>query len=128
MEEIVKTEEVAVNTIQDSTTEYTSGQTKTPSQITNYLGGDYGPTVRADTLSEIAYKTRPDKSISLDQMMMAIYRANPEAFINQNINSLKGGYVLDIPDEVAIYELTAAEARRKVRSHHAAWGLSLIHI
>ena len=122
MEQIVKTEEVAVNTIQDSTTEYTSGQTKTPSQITNYLGGDYGPTARADTLSEIAYKTRPDKSISLDQMMMAIYRANPEAFINQNINGLKGGYVLDIPDEAAIYELTAAEARRKVRSQHAAWG------
>jgi len=122
MENTVNTEEVAVSTIQDSTTEYTSEQSKTPSQITNYVGGNYGPTVRADTLSEIAYKTRPDKSISLDQMMMAIYRANPEAFINQNINGLKGGYVLDIPDEAAIYELTAAEARRKVRSQHAAWG------
>jgi len=122
MEKSVNTEEVAVSTIQDSTTEYTSERPKTPSQITNYIGGNYGPTVRADTLSEIAYKTRPDKSISLDQMMMAIYRANPEAFINQNINGLKGGYVLDIPDEAAIYELTAAEARRKVRSQHAAWG------
>ena len=50
----------------------------------------YADNGRAETLSEIAYKTRPDKSISLDQMMMAIYRANPEAFINQNINSLKG--------------------------------------
>ena len=35
---------------------------------------------------------------------------------------MKGGYVLDIPDEAAIFELTAAEARRKVRSPHAAWG------
>ena len=88
---------------------------------TNYTGKDYGPTVRQDTLSEIAYKTRPDRSISLDQMMMAIFRANPQAFINQNINGLKGGYVLQIPDENVIREIDLREAKAAVRSQHAVW-------
>ena len=88
---------------------------------TNYTGKDYGPTVRQDTLSEIAYKTRPDRSINLDQMMMAIFRANPQAFINQNINGLKGGYVLQIPDENVIREIDLREAKAAVRSQHAVW-------
>ena len=97
-------------------------EVSTSSPVTNFTGSDYGPTARLDTLSEIADKTRPDKSINLNKMMIAIFRANPEAFINQNINGLKGGYVLRIPDEAMINELTSTEALEKVRSHHVAWG------
>ncbi|MAJ91575.1 MAG: hypothetical protein CMF40_05230, partial [Legionellales bacterium] len=87
----------------------------------SFSGANYGPTGRQDTLSEIAYKTRPDRSISLDQMMMAIFRANPGAFINQNINGLKGGYVLQIPSETIINEMDSSEAKAAVRSQHSAW-------
>ena len=54
-------------------------------------------------------------------MMMAIFRANPQAFINQNINGLKGGYVLQIPDENVIREIDLREAKAAVRSQHAVW-------
>ena len=97
-------------------------EVSTSSPVTDFSGNNYGPTARLDTLSEIADKTRPDKSINLNKMMIAIFRANPEAFINQNINGLKGGYVLRIPDEAMINELTSTEALEKVRSHHVAWG------
>ena len=54
-------------------------------------------TTIGDTLWDIALATRPDRSISIPQMMMAIQQANPEAFINGNINRLKAGYALKIP-------------------------------
>ena len=54
-------------------------------------------TTIGDTLWDIALATRPDRSISIPQMMMAIQQANPEAFINGNINRLKVGYALKIP-------------------------------
>ncbi|MCS5551083.1 MAG: hypothetical protein NZ811_06150, partial [Gammaproteobacteria bacterium] len=124
IERPVEPEGVATNTNQDAVSVDTSQQpdVSTYLPVTNFTGSDYGPTARLDTLSEIADKTRPDKSINLNKMMMAIFRANPEAFINQNINGLKGGYVLRIPDETMINELTSTEALNKVRSHHAAWG------
>jgi pilus assembly protein FimV len=117
-------EGVATNIIQDAVSVDTSQQPEVSTYlpVTNFTGSDYGPTSRLDTLSEIADKTRSDKSINLNKMMMAIFRANPEAFINQNINGLKGGYVLRIPDGTMINELTSTEALNKVRSHHAAWG------
>jgi len=124
IERTVEPEGIATNTIQDAVSADTSQQPEVSTYlpVTNFTGSDYGPTSRLDTLSEIADKTRPDKSINLNKMMMAIFRANPEAFINQNINGLKGGYVLRIPDETMINELTSTEALNKVRSHHAAWG------
>ena len=117
-------EGIATNIIQDAVSVDTSQQPEVSTYfpVTNFTGSDYGPTSRLDTLSEIADKTRSDKSINLNKMMMAIFRANPEAFINQNINGLKGGYVLRIPDGTMINELTSTEALNKVRSHHAAWG------
>ena len=123
VEKQIKSEEIIADVTQPSISEEISQQSAASSYslATNFTGSDYGPTARADTLSQIADKTRPDKSINLNKMMIAIFRANPEAFINQNINGLKGGYVLRIPDEAMINELTAAEALNKVRSHHAAW-------
>ena len=61
-------------------------------------GGNTGQlTTIGDTLWGIALATRPDRSISIPQMMMAIQQANPEAFINGNVNRLKAGYALKIP-------------------------------
>lgn len=57
----------------------------------------YGPTSPTDTLWSIAKATRPNKSVSLQQMMMAIMADNPQAFTKNNINALKKGSILKIP-------------------------------
>jgi pilus assembly protein FimV len=52
-----------------------------------------------DTLWEIAIDTRPDRQVSVQQMMLAIQDSNPGAFINSNINRLKTHKVLRIPTQ-----------------------------
>ncbi|MDQ7002764.1 MAG: FimV/HubP family polar landmark protein, partial [Ghiorsea sp.] len=58
-----------------------------------------------DSLSEIAYRLRKDKRWSNQQIMLALFDANPESFINQNINKLKKGHFLKVPDNVAMQQL-----------------------
>ena len=76
---------------------------------------EYGLTGPGDTLWSIASKVRPNDRISVQQTMLALQRANPEAFINNNINLLKAGHVLRIPDESEIHAETSAEAVAEVR-------------
>lgn len=72
-------------------------------------GNDYE--VRSnDTLWEIALRARPDSSISVHQSMMALYKANPDAFIGGNINRLRRGQVLQIPDADEMKSLGKSEA------------------
>lgn len=53
-----------------------------------------------DTASRIAARNKPS-SVSLDQMLAAMLRSNPDAFIGGNINIIKSGAVLDMPGEEA---------------------------
>ena len=66
-----------------------------------------------DTASKIAAQTKP-ASISLDQMLVALLRSNPDAFIAGNINRLKSGAVLDIPPAEEAGALPAGEASRTI--------------
>lgn len=86
-----------------------------------WSGGDYGPTQQNDTLWSIASRMRPDASVSVQQMMLALYRTNPEAFINGNINGLRTGQVLRMPPEQDITSLSREQALAEVQSQHAAW-------
>jgi len=88
----------------------------------DYSGGDYGPTTGSDTLWSIASEMRPDSSVSVNQMMLALLRANPDAFINQNINNLKRGQILRMPNESEMNALSNAEALSEAQSHHSTWG------
>ena len=63
-----------------------------------------GLTGKGDTLWAIASKVRPNRRISVQQTMLALQRANPEAFINNNINLLKAGYLLRVPVKVRFVE------------------------
>ena len=56
---------------------------------------------RGDTLGRIAESFKPG-DISLDMMLVALYRANPDAFIDNNMNRLKSGQILSVPDSNAI--------------------------
>ncbi|CAN5322596.1 motility hub landmark protein FimV [soil metagenome] len=69
-------------------------------------------TVRpGDNASKIALQNKP-ASVSLDQMLVALLRGNPEAFVGGNINVIKSGAVVDIPDEQAASALTPREAQQ----------------
>ena len=74
-----------------------------------------------ETLGRIANNTRPE-GVSLDQMLVAIFRANPDAFDHGNMNRLKAGKILTIPDKTAIEAVPRDEARRAVTAQSADWG------
>ncbi len=63
--------------------------------------GEYGPTQKSDTLWHIAEQLGNERGVPTNTMMMALFRANPDAF-NGNINSLKVDAILKIPDTEAI--------------------------
>jgi len=92
-----------------------------PGRPVEYSGGDYGPVVSGDTLWSVARAMRPDSSVSIQQMMLALLRANPEAFINSNINGLKRGYVLKAPEVVDAQSLSKAEAFEEARMQNSLW-------
>lgn len=97
----------------------TSASTSSP--VVSYSGNDYGPTDGSDTLWSIATQVRPDSSISVQQMMMALLRANPEAFLNGNINNLRRGQILSIPDRDEITSLSQQAAIDEVKSQNSDW-------
>lgn len=86
-----------------------------------FTGSEYGPTANGDTLWSIAAASRPDSSITVHQMMMALLRANPHAFINGNINVLRRGVVLRVPETSEITSLSATEAVAEVRQQNELW-------
>lgn len=75
---------------------------------------------RGDTLFKVASRLR-QPGTNVDQMMMALYRANPKAFIKGNINGLKAGAVLRTPATNSIRSTSRAQARSQVRQHYAEW-------
>jgi len=81
----------------------------------------YGPVESKDTLWRIAQKMRPSDDISVQQMMMALLKANPYAFYDNNINRLKKGYVLRIDDPALLKAMNKAEAAREVSRQTREW-------
>ncbi|WP_341644245.1 type IV pilus assembly protein FimV [Thauera sp. SDU_THAU2] len=73
---------------------------------------------RGDTLNRIA-SANAQPGVTLDQMLVALYRANRNAFDGGNINRLRAGEVLAIPDADAARSIAPAEARREIRVHSA---------
>ena len=73
---------------------------------------------RGDTLGRIAARVKPVE-ISLDMMLVALYRANPDAFIGNNMNRLKSGQILSVPDSEAIRGGGEGDARGVVVAHAA---------
>ncbi|WP_460840327.1 FimV/HubP family polar landmark protein [Noviherbaspirillum agri] len=65
---------------------------------------------RGDTLAKIAGAIKPS-GVSLDQMLVALYQANPEAFAGRNMNRLKAGRILSVPSEDAARSISKPEAR-----------------
>ena len=83
--------------------------------------GQYGPVAPGQTLWSIANAVRPDAGISVNQMMVALLRANPEAFAQENVNRLKQGSVLRVPGQDEATRLSATQAAELVNQQASAW-------
>ncbi|MBT8449157.1 MAG: hypothetical protein KJO69_05680, partial [Gammaproteobacteria bacterium] len=86
-----------------------------------YDGDVYGLTTSSDTLWSIAKKVRPNSSVSVHRAMVALYDANPDAFMRGNINRLKRGAEIKIPSQQAFDQVTQREALRLIREHEESW-------
>ncbi len=75
---------------------------------------------RGDTISRIASRLRY-RGVTNSQMMVALFRANPDAFIKDNINYLKSGALLSKPARSEVSQYSSAESSRLVKQHYAQW-------
>ncbi len=80
----------------------------------------YRTVKRGDTLSGIAMETRPE-GVTLEQMLVALYQANEDAFIGKNMNLLETGRVLRVPAKVEIDSISQNHADKVIRVQTADW-------
>ena len=73
-----------------------------------------------DTLSSLA-KAMPQEGVSLDQMLLGLYQANPQAFEAGNMNRLKAGQTLALPAPAELLATQAAAATAEVKLHASNW-------
>jgi len=99
---------------------YSSAPLAAPQQTTEKRDG----TVRVkknDTLWGIAKENRPDRSVTVRQTMLAIQQHNPDAFIRNNINLLKSGKVLRIPEVEEIRRVSSTQAYVETARQNKEW-------
>ena len=86
-----------------------------PATVRVYRPGDtYGPVAEGEGLWGIALKVRPDPDITRDQMMQALFQANPHAFSKAGVSGLKTGAMLRIPSFREIADITGSAAARQL--------------
>ncbi len=76
--------------------------------------------VRGDSLSKIALRVKPAE-VSLDRMLVAMYRANTDAFVGHNMNRLKTGKIIRLPDAAELENVQQSEAVKEVHAHVVDW-------
>lgn len=75
---------------------------------------------RGDTMNRIASRLRY-RGVSNNQMMVALFRANPQAFSNDNINNLKSGALLSKPSKNEVTGRSSSESQQIVKQHYNQW-------
>ena len=92
-----------------------------PVEAQQAAGSTYGPVRRADTIWELALRFRGEARVNARQAMIAILRANPEAFVEGNINALRAGVTLRVPTVAEMEAVTPGEAAAEFARHDEAW-------
>ncbi len=88
-----------------------------PPEGARQAGDSQGREVKkGEYLRKIAAETQ-HSGVSLDQMLVAIFRSNKDAFINDNIHRLKAGKILEIPGPEAVAAVDVREARKIISVH-----------
>ncbi|MEP7184242.1 MAG: FimV/HubP family polar landmark protein [Rhodanobacter sp.] len=97
-----------------------SAPAQTPAPQTSVVNGKYGPVEHGQTLSGIARSTAPS-GVDVQQMILALQQANPDAFYRENINALKSGAVLRVPTAAEAQAMTIAAALAEIRRQNSDW-------
>ena len=92
-----------------------------PAPVAPMAGGkEYGPIERGETLGKIAQSVMPE-GVTLEQMLVALYRSNPDAFIRKNLNLVRAGKILRVPDKEEVAAIGTGEAVKEYRTHVTDW-------
>lgn len=75
---------------------------------------------KGDSLAGIA-KNLQTPGVDLNQLLIALYLENKQAFDGENINRLKAGAVLKVPNQVVLESITAQDAQKEIQMHTAEW-------
>ncbi len=86
-----------------------------------FSNGKYGPTRRNESLWKVAEKTNNYNDVTRAQMMMAIFKANPNAFYKDNVNALEEGKTLKIPEKEVILSLSKEDAQLAFKAQTDQW-------
>ena len=81
----------------------------------------YGPIKPGESLSKIASGMDLRRSFSLEQTMLALLQANPDAFLGDDVNRLRSGAVLRVPSREDVAKISAEEAAQVVRQQARQW-------
>ncbi|MGI9261460.1 MAG: type IV pilus assembly protein FimV, partial [Woeseiaceae bacterium] len=96
-----------------------SGQNAGQPSFNTTPGGDL-QVQRGETLWSIASRVRPDSRLTINQTMLAIYEANPQAF-EGNINVMRAGASLRIPSADDVFNISRGDALVEVQRQNSAW-------
>lgn len=77
-------------------------------------GDTYGPVAPGDTLSELGAKLRADSRVSVSQMSVALFQANPQAFADNDVNRLVAGAYLRVPNRDESTAMSSRAARERL--------------
>lgn len=75
---------------------------------------------RGDTLSKIAARIKP-ADVSLERMLVALYRENAGVFDGHNMNRIRAGKILKVPSDDAVRMLPQEDAKEEIRAQAADW-------
>ncbi|MEZ9596927.1 FimV/HubP family polar landmark protein [Shewanella sp. 10N.261.52.F9] len=104
------------------------GQVKVSNQAVNQNNTQgvrqYGPTTSADTFWSIAQAVKPDNSVTVYQVMSALFDANPHAFSSKNYNSLERGMILLVPSKELMLQTSQADAKQRAEQNDQKWSPS----
>jgi pilus assembly protein FimV len=97
-----------------------STESGAPAKASESGASELGVTKRGDNLTKLAKKALPT-GVTLEQMLVLLYRANPDAFDGKNMNRLRTGKVLRVPDAQEASSLSPKEARREIALQAVDW-------
>ena len=92
-----------------------------PGPVVAEIGDSYGPVGPTEALWSVANRLRPDGAVTVQQMMMALLRANPDAFFHDNVNWLKRNQTLWLPTADDLQALSAREALLAIKAQNDQW-------
>ena len=85
------------------------------------VANEYGPTRKNDTLWKVAERASSQSGVAVEQMIIALYEANPQAFYKENVHALSAGKTLKIPNRDVVLKLSKKQALAELNRQTTVW-------